>query len=354
MREGQVSRVRRCVTWALAFVVLLLGFACQQKKQPAYARRPGDPPLDSQVRDPAEAIPITATKEGFCTVLFGLSTRDTAKQGLYAIGSDGTGLKHLCKARVRSAARVSPNGKRLTWESNSKNYGGDCQAIYDIEQDSVWFLRKPEVSGLNVGWFPRWWDDEHIYYRNYRNVIKQNIRTGEHESITKHVLKTWLDPIWVPVIRKFVNVEKRRICTFNMDGSEYRCDSLEYIHHTEYSPVLVRKDGDLLVGYETGMSYQPRRKDSPVPIEKYVIADLHGTSTFSCSAYPELQDGGMCIVAPDVSGEWIYHTEQQELPHGRVYLLHRHHTADTASGQTIFATHEGYISETSTMAGRLP
>jgi len=346
--------MRRCTNWVLPVAVLLLGLACEKKKEPVRFRTPGDPPRESQVRDPAERIPITATKEGFCTVLFGLSTRDTAKQGLYAIGSDGTGLRHLCKARVRSAARVSPNGKRLTWESNSKNYGGDCQAIYDIERDSVWFLRKPEVSGLNVGWYPRWWDDEHIYYRNYRNVIKQNIRTGEHESITKHVLKTWLDPIWVPEIRKFVNVEKRRICTFNMDGSEYRCDSLEYTHKAVYPPTLIRRNGDLLVGYETHLRGQLRPPNSPVPTEMYVMTDFRGGTVFSGSAYPMLQEGGGCVVASDPSGAWIYFVERKDPLARCVNILHRHPVSDTLSVETVLATSDGSIFAPSTMNGRQP
>lgn len=352
-RNARPIHGRPTLAAALLSAAMLLPVRCadtqDHPKPPQTAATTEEAPRPN----PAADIPITATTDGFCTVLFSYAPRDSGMDGLHCIGSDGTGLKHLCSASVRSPARASPDGKRLTFESSSNHHGGHCQAVYDIERDSLSYLRRPRTRGYNLGWYPRWWDNDHIYYRTYRRIIKQNIHTGEHQPITREPIEDWLDPVWAPRLGRFVNLTESRICTFSMNGKVQNCDSLELEHHTEYPPILLKLGDKHLVAYETGLRFHIRPAGTPLPTESFVLADLQGNAVFRCSRYPLLQRS-WSIVTCGPEGDWIYYIDEQDPMRAAIHLIHRHHRADTVNTQTLFVTGRGFLNTPSTIPGRIP
>ena len=283
---------------------------------------------NTSAEKPDVNIPITATDEDYCTILF--SSRADETEGLYSIGSNGKDLKKLVSARVKSPARVSPRGKKFTFASYAEEHGGNCQAVYDSERDTLIFLGKPG----ELGWYPRWWDEDHIYYRSTGFIYKQDIHTGEHVKITKERLRKWLDPIWVPELKKFVNVEKRFIATFNMDGSGYSGDTLNIDHNTEYntgySPFLVSYNKKILIGFQT--TWTPIKVGELRPPRKFVCIDLQGNINLEVT---KIENGPVFNMNCDSEGNWIYFTEYL-IGENRYEFLKRKKLSDSSSEQLIY------------------
>ena len=288
-------------------------------------------------------IPITATDEDYCTILFSYIENDT--EGLYSIGSNGKDLKKLVSARVKSPARVSPRGRRLTFNSHSRELKEDVQAVYDLERDTLILLKQPDGG---VGWYPRWWDEDHIYYRSTGFIYKQNIHTGEYQKITKERLRKWLDPIWVPELKKFVNVEKRFIATFNMDGSGYSGDTLNIDHNTEYntgySPFLVSFNKKYLVGFQTTWNWI-KEGETPPPI-KFVLVDLNGGVHYEVE---KVKNSPPINTTCDPQGNWIYYVEYFGGELGNSYkMLKRKRFSEHGSEQLIYIKKGAVIAYLST------
>jgi len=313
--------------------LIFFTFACTKEKSPPEAQAENVKPAAVKKTEKTEKlnIPITTTDEDYSTIFFVSGGIDTCE--LYSIGSNGKKLKKLFSAWIKSAVRVSPNGKRFTFNSHSSEWKEDCQAVYDSQRDTLILLRQPDGG---VGWYPRWWDNDHIYYRSMGYIYKQNIHTGVFEKITRTRLNKWLDPIWIPELKKFVNVELDSIGTFNMDGSGYSADSLPYRHNTESPPILIRQNGKFMVGYNTGNATKGWAVDEPKPKEWFTIVDLNGRVQININPHNYLQSNRMLSSSCDESGKWMYFTDRlirddQET----LYILKRQNSVDTNSVQTI-------------------
>ncbi len=321
---AEYKRIAAKLLWPL---VCLIAASCGERRAPA--SRTGGPA--SEKPEPVAKVPdieITATDEDYCTVYFSI-IRDEVTS-LYSVGSNGKGFKKIVDAEVKSPAWVSPNGKRITFNSHSSEMREDCQAVYDSERDTLIMLRQPHGG---VGWYPRWWDDNHIYYRSMGHIYIQNIHSGEYTKITTEKIRKWLDPVWVPELGRFVNVEGRRICTFKKNGTEYECDSLPCIHQTAYTPVVVQLNGAVMVAFETATSWY--REGETRPRVRFVIVDLHGDIHFENDGYPNLQHR-IGETACDPSGKWIYFIDEMTIGGSTVALVKRHAFGDRGREQVVF------------------
>jgi hypothetical protein len=319
---------RHVLTTAL---VAVLGIGCGQSE--SGGRRSARQAESPEIAALKAKYAVNATKEDYCRIIFWGTTGEDGLVPIYEIGSDGKGFREVTRAEgITSPVRVSPDGRRLTFKGIAPGLRGS-QIVYDKKREVFAALDCPvHGDGHKLCWYPRWFDNETIYYRSWGRIYKQSIHGGPPTPFFDHDYPgTWLDPIYVPGRKMFVCIEYNRICRIGLDGTGFECDSLPFINIHEIPPY--RAGGGLrftYAGYERneGLGMESRR----------LLIDANGKVLWEILPDPEGRAGGY-VVGP--YGRWAYFSEYVLKLRGR-FILRRMAARDGTTETVHYPGNEGF------------
>jgi hypothetical protein len=290
--------LQRAVVWIFSFTLiatLSLCSSCIQKRPQPKQQEPIDASYEYTQKKLAEQknmpdLTITATDEDYCKIAFNLVSDSTSE--LCVIGSNGKGLKSYKCPRIKSEIRVSPNGKKLAFIADSVR-------IFDIATST--FKNFDIPRGI---WNLRWWDNDHFYFKDDKEIFKESIVDGKYERITGPSGgedSFWGDPVWIPEIQRYIEIEPKKICFYRLDGSRDKCipddGNFGRFHITTF-----KKNGKPCISF----SVEVQGKDSST--ETHVGYDLQGNRLFSITNLEKLTEGTQGAFIVDPSGKWICYT----------------------------------------------
>jgi len=171
--------------------------------------------------------------------------------------------------------------------------------VYDTEKDTVYsFFPDKE----NYCWYPQWFDNNNIFYRLRGYIYKLNIYTGKIERLWEKKYGPWLDPMYIPQKKQFVNIEGERICRFTVNGDGIVCKTLQYKHFEQEVPSM--SENGKLFGYRA-LDENYDLESNKEPMDPYIIVSDNFNFVYKAD-YLGKKNAVLCPY-----GKWIYYIERE-------------------------------------------